>query len=668
MTDAAAPIHVPSPEAAAASRMAAFWAFCARETGNTFAGWNAFHRWSAACWPDFWRLFLQWSAPDVEGDPDPACEGEAIETATFFPGLRLSYAWNLLRPLPGAGDDAPALVAVDETGRREAWTRGQLRRRVESVARALRARGVGPGDHVVAIARNDDAAVVACLAATGLGATWSSIGPDQGVDAVLARFRQLDPCLLLAVGSRPYQGQANPLRERLEAVVAGLPTARALVALDGDEAALDGLGKPVLTLHGLEAEGADGPFDWPRVPFNHPLFVMFSSGTTGLPKCIVHGTGGTLLEHLKEQRLHSDLKPGDRLLFTTSCGWMMWNWQLSALAAGAAIIAYDGSPTHPTPDALWRVVAAEGATVFGTSPAFLQFSRDAGIVPRATLDLSRLRAVQSTGSVLAERHYDWVRENVGGLPLQSISGGTDIIGCFVLGNPMLPVHRGESQCLSLGMDVRALKPADAPEDATGELVCASPFPSRPLRFHNDPDGSRFHGAYFAQNEGLWTHGDFVQLTPHGGARILGRSDGVMNIRGIRIGPAEIYAVLADFPEIRTPMAVEQQAPDEAGGSRLVLLLVMADGAVLDRALALRIKKEISRRASMAHVPSVLVAVEDLPATHNGKLSERAARDAVCGRVPANLLALRNPACVEALRVHPELGGRGRRDTAGKEGA
>lgn len=659
MTPEPVPVFTPSHEAAARSQMAAFLAFCARETGNTFAGWNAFHRWSAACWPDFWRLFLQWSAPAVEGDCEPACVGEAVETATFFPNLLLSYAENLLRPLPGGDDGAVALVARDESGRRAEWTRAALRARVEAAARALRARGVGPGDHVAAIARNDDAAVVACLAATGLGATWSSIGPDQGVDGVLARFRQLDPCLLFAVGSRPYQGQANPLRERLEAVVAGLPSVRALVSLDGDAAALTGLGHTVETLAGLESAGASPePFDWPHVPFNHPLFVMFSSGTTGMPKCIVHGVGGTLLEHLKEQRLHSDLQAGDRLLFTTSCGWMMWNWQLSALAAGATVVAYDGSPTHPTPDALWRVVAEEGVTVFGTSPAFLQFSRDAGIVPRERADLSRLRAVQSTGSVLAERHYDWVRDHVGDVPLQSISGGTDILGCFVLGNPLLPVHRGESQSVSLAMDVRSLKAADAPEDATGELVCANPFPSRPLYFHNDPDGSRFHGAYFAQNEGLWTHGDFVQLTPHGGARILGRSDGVMNIRGIRIGPAEIYAVLADFPEVRTPMAVEQQASEEAGGSRLVLLLVMADGVPLDRPLVLRIKKEISRRASMAHVPAVVVAVDDLPTTHSGKLSERAARDAVNGRVPANLSALRNPGCLDVLRAHPELGGRG----------
>jgi acetoacetyl-CoA synthetase len=650
------PIHVPAPEEVARSPLADFMAFCNRTEGVA-PNWSSLSRWSCERFRDFWRRFLEWSSPVVEGDPEPVCVGETIETATFFPGLALSYTENCIGADQTFKDDGIALIVRDETGRREAWTRRELRARVEAVARSLKGLGIGPGDRVAAIARNDDAAIVACLAATGLGATWSSIGPDQGAESVLARFAQLSPVLLFAAGSHVYQGTARPLRDRIETVVKGMPSVRILVSLDGDVGALEGLDRPVHNLAALESAGASHePFVWPRFPFNHPLFIMFSSGTTGTPKCIVHGAGGTLLQHLKEHRLHSALGPGDRLLFTTSCGWMMWNWQLTALASGSTVLAYDGSPTHPGHDALWRIVADEGVTVFGTSPAFLQFSREVDLVPRDMADFSRLRAIQSTGSVLGESLYDWVARNVGDLPLQSISGGTDILGCFVLGNPLLPVCRGQCQCIGLGFDVRSLRPEGAPEDGVGELVCGSPFPSRPLGLFNDPDGTRFHEAYFAANDGLWTHGDFLVLTPEGGARILGRSDGVMNIRGIRIGPAEIYTILQAFPEIRTPMAVEQKAPGEPGGTRIVLLLVMRDGALLDRPLTLRIKKEISRRASMAHVPAVIVAVNDLPATHNGKLSERAARDAVNGKAPANLAALRNPECIDVLLAHPDLGG------------
>ncbi len=649
------PFFVPDGEVASRSRMADFQRFCEGRLGRPFSGWLDFHAWSVRDFRVFWRWLLEWAGLDVEGEADPVCVGDECERARFFPGLRLNYAASVLAGA-GVGDDHPAVIAEDETGRLERLTFGDLRERVGRVAAGLRGLGIGPGERVVAVARNDERAVIACLAATGLGAAWSSVPPDLGSDAVLARFRPLEPSVLFAHGHSYYQGVRRPLRERLAGLVAALPSLRTIVSLDGDTAAVDGLGLPVTTLAGLASMslrpgGQEEGGSWRRFPFDHPLFILFSSGTTGLPKCIVHGAGGTLIEHVKEHRLHSDFGPRDTLFFHTSTGWMMWNWQLSALASGTTVVLWDGSATYPEPDQLWRVVSRHRVTVFGTSPAYLQYCRDAGISPRERVDLAALRAVQSTGSILFEPLYDFVRDHVKDVLVQSISGGTDIIGCFVLGHPGLPVWRGESQCVSLGLDVREQRdPAGGP----AELVCANPFPSRPVGFFGDPDGSRFHEAYFAKNPGVWTHGDFVRIHPRGSVRILGRSDGVLNVRGIRIGPAEIYAILQDFPEIKNALAVEQEDPRSPGGSRLVLLVVLAPRAVLDRPLTLRIKKALAQRASMNHVPDVVADVPDLPVTHSGKLSERAAREAANGRVPANLAALRNPECIEAIRSHPAL--------------
>lgn len=650
------PIFTPDAESVRRSQLTAFMAFCEAEAGARFGDPAAFHEWSVREFRRFWSLFLRWSGLIVEGNPEPVCLGDLCETAVFFPNLRLSYAENLLASGPGREDDRPALTALDETGRVLHLTRGELRREVIRVARGLRALGIGPGSRVAAIARNTEAPVIACLAATALGATWSSASPDLGTEAILNRFGPLSPALLFAHTHYPYQGIDRPLAERVREVAAGLPSLEAFVALDegnGEEGGVGGLSSHTLDGLGRDSAPSDSEWTWPRVPFNHPLFVMFSSGTTGPPKCIMHGVGGTLVEHQKEQRLHSDFGPADALLFQTSCGWMMWNWQLSALACGTRIVLYDGSVTHPEEDALWRIVGRERVTVFGTSPPYLQFSHDSRIVPRESADLTALRAMQSTGSILFDRHYDWVQDNVKSLPLQSISGGTDIIGCFVLGNPNLPVYRGEAQCVSLAMGVSALAGENAPA-GRGELVCSNPFPSRPVAFFGDPDGARFHAAYFAQNEGVWTHGDFIELTSRGSARIHGRSDGVLNIRGIRIGPAEIYQILTHVPEIAESMAIEQRREDEAGGCRLVLLVVLKAGLTLDRPLTLRIKKELKERGSAVHVPSVIAQVAELPTTHSNKRSERAARDAANGDPVTNAGALKNPASLDAIRDHAAL--------------
>jgi acetoacetyl-CoA synthetase len=530
-------------------------------------------------------------------------------------------------------------------------TRGELRRQVTSLMASLRTLGLRPGDRVVAVAHNGAEAAVACLAVTGLGATFSASSADMGAFAMLSRFTQLAPSLLFCHLHDPYEGVRGGLHERIAEVARPLPSLTAVIALD-DGVCPEDIGVPLLSLADLASAAPDAFFSWPRFAFNHPLFILFSFGTTGPPKCIVHGAGGTLLEHCKEHRLHCDLSPADKLFFQTSCGWMMWNWQLSVLASGTEIVLYDGPVGDP--ETLWSLVAQEHVTVFGTNPSFLQYCGDAGFSPVRHYALPSLRAILSTGSIPFDRQYDWVYRHVKALPLQSISGGTDIIGCFVLGNPNLPVYRGEIQCKSLALDLIARPQDGMPGRETGELVCANPFPSRPLCFVGDESGERFHDAYFSQHPGVWTHGDFVEFTEDGSARIHGRSDGVLDIRGIRIGPAEIYRILQEVSEIRHAMAIEQIVKSEPGGSRLVLLLVLQAGLLLDGALTLRIRRLIGRRGSQAHVPSVIAQVGELPTTYSGKQSEAAARDTLNGRQIRNLQALKNPDCLEALRNHAAL--------------
>jgi acetoacetyl-CoA synthetase len=368
----------------------------------------------------------------------------------------------------------------------------------------------------------------------------------------------------------------------------------------------------------------------------------------------MHGAGGTLLEHYKELRLHSDFGTDDKLYFHTSAGWMMWNWTLSALACGTELLVFDGSPTYPTPDALLKLLDREQVTAFGTSATYLHALAQMAIVPREVGRFDRLRVIQSTGSILYETQYDWIRDNFKHVAIHSISGGTDMIGCFVLGNPLLPVYRGDSQCVSLGLDVKVMTDDGVKDVGEGELICLRPFPSRPVGVYGDADGSRFHNAYFSQNAGVWTHGDQVRLFENGAARILGRSDGTLKVRGVRIGPAEIYSVVLRVPGVAQALAVEQKAPRDPGGSRLVLLVVLQPGVTLDRPLTLRIKKDLSQQASQNHVPAVIAQVSGLPTTHSGKLSERAVRDVINGRPLINRGAMRNPEVLDEIGRHPEL--------------
>jgi acetoacetyl-CoA synthetase len=627
------------------SQLADFTEFCERQTQQSFAGPREFHAFSVSEYRSFWSLFLEWSDPLREGEPEPACTDDSCEAATFFPSLRLNYAENLLRSRSPEDDRRIAVVARHGTKPARRIQRGELREQVRTVAGHLRSLGVEAGDRVAAIAPSNAEVIVGGLAAATIGATFSSAAPDMGVPAVVSRFEQLSPKVLMANFRGEGSGASSSLADRVEAVAKSLPSLVAIVALD-DGTAPSGIGVPVLGLSDLLASPPTDPLadGWERFPFNHPLFVLFTSGTTGPPKCIVHGAGGTLLEHLKEHRLHLDLRPDDTLFFNTTAAWMMWNWQLSALACGTPIVVFDGKLEGA--GTLWEIVAEEDVTVFGTSPTYLQLCEDSGYSPKREAQPSRLRSVLSTGSVLRDWQFDWVGEEVGPVRLQSISGGTDIVGCFVLGHPDLPVHRGMIQCRSLGLDVQALETETTPGGSgIGELICRNPFPSRPLGLLGDTSGSRFHDAYFAENEGVWTHGDLIEVDEDGQARIHGRSDGVLNIHGVRVGPAEIYQALHDVPEIREAMAVEQQREK---GSRLVLLVVLDAGEKLDGKLTLQIRRVIARNASALHVPELVVAVGELPVTHSGKRSERAGRDAVNGRAAANRHALANPDSIQKI--------------------
>lgn len=629
-TERELPIHLPSGEDAAASQLAAFMAWVAARTGCSLADHWALERFSIEHWREFWQLFIEWCRGPlgIEGDIEPVCVGRDCEHAAFFPSLRLNYADALLNPF-AADPAAPAIAAYHADGTVSRWTRGALREEVARAAAALRAWGLRPGDRVAGVLRNDDRAVVAALAVAAVGATLATAAPDMGIDALRDRFVPIAPRLLLAHGTARDHDAGVALPLKLAQLRSELPSVEQVLLLDGDG-----------SWDELVATGDAASFDWPRLPFNQPLFIMFTSGTTGPPKCIVHGAGGTLLEHVKEHRLHVDLRRGDRLFFQTSCSWMMWNWQLSALASGAEIVSYDGAISSV--DRLWRIVEQERVTVFGTSPPYLRLSQEAGLVPGEQFDLAALRAICSTGSVLHDWQFDWVAANVKHVPLWSISGGTDIIGCFVLGSPLLPVHAGESPCRSLGLDVRV---------RGGQLVCGNPFPSRPLGFFGDEGGARFHAAYFAQNPGLWSHGDFARETPHGGIRILGRCDGVLNVHGIKVSPGDITRVLLAQPGVRDSLVVEQAAQPEP---RVVALLTLAEGQPLDGALVARLRRELAERLSPAHVPDLFIDVPELPVTHSGKLSESAARRALSGRTVENESALRNPQCLQAIREHPML--------------
>ncbi len=619
--------------------------------GVELADWPALHRWSIERPETFWEAI--WDFAGVRAEERGATTlrtGDRLSSARWFPDARLNFAGNLLR----RRDTAPAIVFRGEDGARRELTFADLHREVSRLAAALRQAGVVAGDRVAACLPNIPETVIAMLATASLGAVWSSCSPDFGEQGVLDRFGQIEPKVLFGVDGYRYGGKVHRTLDRLAAVVARLPKVERTVVVPhvGDAASLESI-RSAVWLDSFTEGVAETGIDFVSLPFNQPLYIMFSSGTTGVPKCIVHGAGGTLLQHLKEHLLHVDIKPLDRMFYFTTCGWMMWNWLVTGLAAEATLLLYDGSPFHPDGNALFDIADQEKMTIFGTSAKYIDAVAKAGLTPRQTHDLSSVRTILSTGSPLAPEAFDFVYDRVkSDVRLCSISGGTDIVSCFALGSPVLPIRRGELQCRGLGMRVEVFSEAGRPlVGEKGELVCTAPFPSMPLGFGSDPDGSRFQEAYFERFPGAWHHGDYVEQTDEGGMIFHGRSDAVLNPGGVRIGTAEIYRQVEQLDEVVESIVAGQQWQ---GDERVVLFVKLRDGQELDRGLCDRIRAWIRGNATPRHVPAKILQVREIPRTRSGKIVELAVRDVIHGRPVRNLEALANPQALEQFRDRPEL--------------
>lgn len=623
---------------------------------------SSVHRWSvterAAFWQAIFRMALpavSWSEAAVAVEHGDVMAPPQRGGARWFPSARFNFAEVLLD-----GDPADVVLAPwNERGAREKWTRARLRSEVARLQTALRAEGVGQGDRVAGWIPNIAEAVVAMLASASIGAIWTSCSPDFGVSGVVDRFGQTEPRVLIFADGYRYGGKTHDCVRRALELAERLPTIRRFVMIEdlGDRRCPED--KRFISWRRFMAGGETEQPQFDALPFDHPLWILYSSGTTGLPKCLVHGAGGSLLQLVKEHRLHCDLRRGERLFYFTTCGWMMWNWLVTGLASGATLILYDGSPMPPEEgDILWRLAEEARVSIFGTSAKFLALAEKEGVRPRGQgRTLSSLRAILSTGSPLAPESFDWIGRELPGVQLSSIAGGTDIVSCFVLGNPLGPVFRGEIQGLGLGMDVAILRHDGTPahNEEPGELACLSPFPSMPIAFWKDPDGARYHAAYFGVWPGVWRHGDWARFTSHGGVVISGRSDTTLNPGGVRIGTAEIYRQVETITDVLEALVIGQRIPGAADGDvRVVLFVRLREGIALDEELRERLRRRIREGASPHHVPKVIIAVPDLPRTRSGKLSELAVKSVVEGRDVENTGALANPEALAFFQDRPEL--------------
>ncbi len=647
------PLWQPSPERAQATNMARFIQFVGSTLAPEVTDYSSLYTFSIDQPEAFWRAV--WEFGELRAsvrDGRVVDNWPAMPGTRWFPEARLNFAENLLR----RDDDGVAIEFAGEGGVRSTLSWRELNDEVARIAAGLKAMDVKPGDRVAGYLPNLPETVIAMLAATSIGAIWSSCSPDFGVRGVLDRFGQIEPKVLFAAAAYRYNDKTHDCLGRLAELLPELPGVERVVVTPYAADAMD------LSAFGDRATAwadfgpADpGPLEFEQLPFDHPVYILYSSGTTGVPKCIVHGAGGTLLQHLKELQLHTDLKRDDRFFYFTTCGWMMWNWLVSGLAVGATLVLYDGSPFHPGGEVLWDLADELDVAVFGTSAKWIAACEKAGVKPRDTHRLEKLRAILSTGSPLLPESFDYVYRDVkSDVQLSSISGGTDIVSCFALGNPVLPVYKGELQCRGLGMAVEIRNDdGEVVVDETGELTCSRPFPCMPVGFWNDPDGERYKAAYFEKFPGVWSHGDYARLTPRGGLMIYGRSDATLNPGGVRIGTAEIYRQVEKLDEILESLCVGQDWADDV---RVVLFVRLRDGIELDDELVQRIRTTIRDNATPRHVPAKIIAVPDLPRTVSGKITELAVRDVIHGRKVRNTSALANPEALDHFRDLPSLAG------------
>ncbi|MBL8580113.1 MAG: acetoacetate--CoA ligase [Mesorhizobium sp.] len=640
------PLWTPDASRIADSPLTAFTEAATRLTGNSFSTYADLHRWSVEDRAAFWGLV--WDFCGVIGDKGARglADGDKMPGASFFPDASLNFAENLLRK-KGSGD-AIVFKGEDKVVRRLSWD--ELQALVSRLQQLFVSVGVKKGDRVAAMMPNMPEAVAGMLAAASLGAVWSSCSPDFGEQGVLDRFGQIEPVVFIAPDGYWYNGKQNDVSAKVQAVLAKLPSVRQAIIVSYLGTARQAVTamQNAVALDDALADFEPKDVTFVRTEFNHPLYILYSSGTTGIPKCIVHGVGGTLLQHLKEHQFHGGVKDGDRLFYFTTCGWMMWNWLVSGLASGATLLLYDGSPFHPDGNILFDYADAEGMTYFGTSAKFIDTLRKSGLRPIASHDLSTVRTISSTGSPLSPEDFVFVYEGIkSDIHLASISGGTDIMGCFVLGVPTEPVWSGEIQGPGLGMAVDVWDDQGRSiRQEKGELVCTKAFPSMPVAFWNDPDGRKYRVAYFERFDNVWCHGDFAEWTEHGGMIIHGRSDATLNPGGVRIGTAEIYNQVEHMPEVAEALCIGQDFDHDV---RVVLFVRLAEGIKLDEELEKRIRLKIRTGCSPRHVPAKIVAVTDIPRTKSGKITELAVRDIVHGREVKNKEALANPQALDLYR-------------------